>query len=161
MIINLQNTVAELAPAQRQFKLAFTSGCFDLLHSGHIYFLQRLREKVGAEAKILVALHTDADIKRIKGETRPIFNESHRLALMEGLKNVDYVGLWHGWENITDLVYQLKPEYLAGDAASIKRTDWENNWKKVATDINAQLIGIERIEADLSTSKFIEKIKAL
>lgn len=171
MILNLDNPnqLRELTSQKRDFELVFTSGCFDLLHAGHIHFFEELHKKVAAlhaknsttsiRYKVLVAIHSDADIKEKKGQSRPIYSEQERLNLLNSLKTIDYVGVWHGWESIVDLVFALKPDYLVTNTENLKFTNWENNWQKVAADTNSHLIGIPRVDKDLSTSNYINKIK--
>ncbi len=161
MIINVQDPtqLITLQKSTRQFSLVFTSGCFDLLHSGHIYLLNQMRVQTPATAKLVVAIHSDAEITKHKGPQRPIFSAQHRALLLDNIKAVDYVIIWEGWENIVDLVFRLEPEFLATTADNLKRQNWANSWESVAVKINAQLIGIPRVNEDLSTTSFINKIR--
>lgn len=87
----------------------FTNGCFDLMHVGHLRYLQAAR-KLGD--RLVVALNTDASVKRIKGELRPILPEDERAELMAGLECVDYVTLFD--EPTADAVLaELKPQIYA------------------------------------------------
>lgn len=68
--------------------VAFANGCFDLLHVGHVRYL----EASAAEADVLVvALNDDASVRQLKGEGRPILTAEHRAALVAALRCVDYV----------------------------------------------------------------------
>ena len=76
--------------AERQHRrtIAFANGCFDLLHVGHVRYL----EAAAAEADVLVvALNDDASVKRLKGDGRPIMDEAGRAELVSALRCVDYV----------------------------------------------------------------------
>lgn len=72
-------------------RVVFTNGCFDLLHVGHLRYLQAAR----AQGDVLVvALNTDAGVQRLKGPTRPLVPEGERCELLAGLACVDYVTLF-------------------------------------------------------------------
>ena len=72
----------------RDFKLAFQNGCFDIIHSGH---LQALRFAASKADKLVVALNSDASVKRLKGDSRPIKPLHERMAVMASLEMVDFV----------------------------------------------------------------------
>ena len=72
-------------------KVGFTNGCFDLIHPGHIELLRRSR---AACDRLIVALNTDASVRRLKGETRPVQNECARSAVMAAIDSVDLVTLF-------------------------------------------------------------------
>lgn len=73
---------------EKKQKIVFTNGCFDIIHSGHIHYLQESR-KLGNI--LIVGLNSDESIKRIKGPTRPINQESDRIAVLSALQMVDYI----------------------------------------------------------------------
>ena len=81
---------AELAEAWRKqgYKVGFTNGCFDLLHPGHISLLRQARS---ACDKLIVGLNSDASVKRLKGETRPVQSENARATVLASLTDVDHV----------------------------------------------------------------------
>lgn len=101
---------------QRQGKVvAFTNGCFDLLHLGHV----RLLEKVKAQADcLIVGINSDASVRRLKGSSRPLVPARERAYLVASLKPVDYVTVFthHTPWRIIGL---LKPDLLA------KGGDWK------------------------------------
>ena len=72
----------------RDFRLVFTNGCFDLIHSGH---LQTLEFAASKGDKLVVALNDDESIKRLKGESRPVKMLEERMKIMASLKPVDFV----------------------------------------------------------------------
>src|ERR1700761_975174 len=78
--------------ARRRGKVVFTNGCFDLLHRGHVNYLERAR-KLGAE--LVVALNSDASVRKLKGRGRPVTPLSDRLEVMASLECVDHV-TWFG-----------------------------------------------------------------
>src|SRR4051812_45976527 len=73
---------------QRGARLVFTNGCFDLLHAGHVRYLQAARALGDA---LLVAINGDASVRALKGEGRPLNGESERAELVAALECVDHV----------------------------------------------------------------------
>jgi cytidyltransferase-like protein len=154
-------TINSLNKDNRNFPLALTSGCFDLLHSGHIFYLNQVRA-LAAGAKTLVIVHGDeavAEHKSKPGDMRPIFPAEHRALILDNIKAVDYVYVWEGWEDIVDLVRQLRPEILIGPEDSIAKSDWKNSWHSIAGQIGAELKGVARDGDDISTSNLLARIR--
>ncbi|RYD78442.1 MAG: ADP-heptose synthase, partial [Verrucomicrobiaceae bacterium] len=87
------------ASEQEGRKMVFTNGCFDLLHVGHVRYLQAARALGDA---LIVALNGDESVRALKGPTRPINAESDRAEVLAALECVDYVTIFHT-ERITDL----------------------------------------------------------
>ena len=73
---------------QARARLVFTNGCFDLIHPGHVAFLQRARSLGDA---LLVALNSDDSVRRIKGSGRPILSIEERIGVLSGLEAVDHI----------------------------------------------------------------------
>ena len=92
MICSLEyiKNIAEKAKKENK-KIVFTNGCFDIIHSGHCFYLTEAK-KLGDI--LIVGLNTDASVKRLKGETRPVNNEDDRAMVLSCLKPVDYVVLF-------------------------------------------------------------------
>ncbi|MCF7855745.1 MAG: adenylyltransferase/cytidyltransferase family protein [Candidatus Pacebacteria bacterium] len=90
---------------------AVTNGCFDLLHRGHVEYLNRAR----AEADVLLVLvNTDASIEKVKGAGRPIVRQDDRVYMLASLESVDGVVLFDT-EHCTDLLEKLTPDvYVKG-----------------------------------------------
>ncbi len=96
----------DLAAGGRE--VAFTNGCFDLLHAGHVKLLEHAR----AVADVLfVGLNSDRSVRAIKGEGRPILPEGERVALLGALTAVDHIVVFDE-ESVLDLVLELKPDVL-------------------------------------------------
>lgn len=89
-------------------KVVFTNGCFDLLHGGHIKFLEDSK-RLGDV--LVVALDSDASVREVKGEGRPVINEEQRLRILAALSVVDYVTLFASQE-LPELLKSLKPDVL-------------------------------------------------
>lgn len=86
-------------------KVVFTNGCFDILHLGHVTYLEQARS---LGKRLIVGLNSDASIKKLKGETRPIFSEMARARVLAALECVDAVVLFE--ENTADnLLKALQP----------------------------------------------------
>jgi rfaE bifunctional protein nucleotidyltransferase chain/domain len=89
-------------------KLVFTNGVFDLLHLGHITYLSKAAE---LGDKLIIGLNTDASVKRLKGESRPVNDQSNRAALLAALFFVDAVILFEE-DTPRELITQLMPDVL-------------------------------------------------
>lgn len=106
-------------------KIGFTNGCFDLLHPGHISLLRQAR---AACDRLIVGLNSDASVKRLKGEARPVQNEQSRAAVLASLADVDMVVLF-GEDTPYELIRALHPDIL------VKGADYT-----VATVVGADLV---------------------
>lgn len=93
-------------------KVGFTNGCFDLLHPGHVSLLRQAR---AACDRLIVGLNTDASVKRLKGEARPVQNEAARSSVLASLTDVDLVVLF-GEETPLELIKTLRPDVLVKGA---------------------------------------------
>ena len=88
--------------------VVFTNGCFDILHRGHITYLQ---EAAQLGAHLIIGLNSDASVRRLKGETRPIVSEEDRAALLSALQCVDGVVLFEE-DTPAELLAYLRPNIL-------------------------------------------------
>jgi rfaE bifunctional protein nucleotidyltransferase chain/domain len=108
----------ELAAAGR--KLVFTNGCFDLLHVGHVRYLQAARALGDA---LLVAVNGDASVRALKGPARPINSEEDRAEVLGALACVDCLTLFHT-ERVTELVRIIRPHvYAKGGDYTVESLD--------------------------------------
>ncbi len=89
-------------------KIVFTNGCFDILHAGHV---QYLAEAASLGDCLVVGLNTDESVRRLKGEGRPVNDESDRALVMSSLRVVDYVTLFDE-DTPYNLIDLLKPDVL-------------------------------------------------
>lgn len=132
-------------------KLVFTNGCFDILHIGHIRYLQEAA-KLGD--MLVVGLNSDASVKRLKGESRPVNSESERAELLCALGFVDYVVIFEE-DTPYEIIDLLQPDVL------VKGGDYSNSYV-VGTDIvearGGKLVLIPFVEGK-STTNIIEKMK--
>jgi len=99
----------------RGLKVAFTNGCFDLLHAGHVRYLNEAR---GLGDALVVGLNSDDSVRRLKGEGRPIVPEGERAEVLAALAAVDAVVLFDE-DTPLRLVEALSPDVL------VKGGDWD------------------------------------
>lgn len=131
-------------------KIVFTNGCFDLVHAGHISSFKQAR-KFGDV--LFVGVNSDSSIKRIKGETRPVVDETNRLKLLEAVNCIDYLILFED-DTPQELIEAIKPDIL------VKGKDWES--KEVAggkfVEENGGKVCFIDLEQGLSTTNIVNKI---
>ena len=89
-------------------KVVFTNGCFDVLHRGHVTYLAKARDLGDC---LVVGLNSDASVKRLKGENRPINNENDRAYVLAALSSIDYIILFEE-DTPKNLIEQVKPDIL-------------------------------------------------
>jgi len=98
-------------------KVVFTNGCFDLLHGGHVRLFREARKKGDV---LIVALNSDASVRRLKGPTRPIFPLRERFEILAALADIDYLTSF-GEATPQKIVAALLPDVL------VKGGDWGPN----------------------------------
>ncbi|RFZ95030.1 D-glycero-beta-D-manno-heptose 1-phosphate adenylyltransferase [Mucilaginibacter conchicola] len=106
----LQQTIAAWKSEGK--KVVFTNGVFDLLHLGHVTYLAKAAD---LGDKLIIGLNTDASVKRLKGENRPVNDQSNRAAILASLFFVDAVVLFED-DTPRDLIAQLLPDVLVKGA---------------------------------------------
>jgi D-beta-D-heptose 7-phosphate kinase/D-beta-D-heptose 1-phosphate adenosyltransferase len=112
-VADLQEASARLARwRQAEQRIVFTNGCFDLLHPGHVSLLHQARH---LGDRLIVGLNTDASIRRLKGEQRPILPGQDRAAILSALEDVDMVVFFDEDTPLT-LIDHLKPDILVKGA---------------------------------------------
>ena len=89
-------------------KIVFTNGCFDILHRGHIEYLSKASDLGDV---LIIGLNTDASVKRIKGEGRPVQDETSRALILASLRFVEAVILFDE-DTPYDLISMIKPDVL-------------------------------------------------
>ena len=92
----------------KQRKIVFTNGCFDILHKGHVFYLQEAKKHGDV---LIVGLNSDTSVKRLKGDTRPINNEFDRAAVLEALKCIDYIVVFEE-DTPYNLIKEVNPDIL-------------------------------------------------
>jgi FAD synthetase len=101
-----------MANKSRKKKIVLASGVFDLLHLGHVKFLEDAKKAGGENTQLIVIIARDSTVEKTKGK-KPIMSEDQRLALVESLKVVDKAVL--GYENldIDEVIEDIKPDVIA------------------------------------------------
>ena len=109
----LMNERARLRQAEK--KLVFTNGVFDILHVGHVRYLAQARELGDA---LVVAINSDASVRELKGEARPLVNQNERAEVLAALSSVDYVTIFEE-TSPRSLIAKVVPDVLVkgGDYA--------------------------------------------
>ncbi|MBL7544904.1 MAG: D-glycero-beta-D-manno-heptose 1-phosphate adenylyltransferase [Bdellovibrionaceae bacterium] len=107
--------IEKLSSIRKNKKIVFTNGCFDLLHIGHVKYLKEAKSKGDF---LIVGINSDASVRRLKGPTRPIQNESDRSEILAALEAVDATVVFT--EDTPELLIKsLKPDIL------VKGGDWK------------------------------------
>ncbi len=132
-------------------RLVFTNGCFDVLHVGHVRYLQAARELGDA---LVVAINSDRTVRELKGEGRPIFGQSERAEMLAALAAVDYVTVFDD-VSPRSLIAELLPDVLVkgGDYALT-----EIHGREEVEASGGRVLSLPFVEG-ASTSSIIEKIK--
>lgn len=107
MLVNrdeLDNLINKLRSENKT--IVTTNGCFDILHVGHVRYLQKAKSFGDV---LIVALNSDKSVKSIKGDSRPINNENDRAEVLSALRSVDYVVIFDE-DSPVDLLLQIKPD---------------------------------------------------
>ena len=134
-------------------KSVFTNGCFDILHSGHVEYLNEARS---LGDKLIVGLNSDESVKRLKGSERPINNEVDRKFLLENLVSVDEVIIFND-DTPLNLIKKIMPDIL------VKGGDWQVEQivghKEVIA--NGGEVKSLKFKEGYSTTSVLEKIKSL
>jgi FAD synthetase len=139
-------------------KIVLASGVFDLLHLGHVKFLEEAKRAGGENAKLVVIIARDNTVEQLK-QQKPIMSENQRRTLVEALKVVDFAVL--GFENmdIEEVISKIKPNFIAlGHDQEKMAKDVETYLKNHNSSV--QLVRIDKFEADTldSSSKIKQKI---
>lgn len=141
--------LSEVSTGPTPKNIVFTNGCFDLLHVGHIRYLQEAK-KLGD--LLVVGVNSDASVKRLKGPTRPIQNENDRAEILAALGCVDYSIIFQE-DTPLELIKKIKPRTL------VKGGDWKIS-EIVGSDFvlaqGGQVLSLQFVDGK-STTKIIQK----
>ncbi|MCT8546083.1 bifunctional D-glycero-beta-D-manno-heptose-7-phosphate kinase/D-glycero-beta-D-manno-heptose 1-phosphate adenylyltransferase HldE [Glaesserella parasuis] len=134
-------------------KIVMTNGCFDILHPGHVSYLENAR-KLGD--RLIVAVNTDESVKRLKGESRPINDLDARMAVLAGLASVDWV-VPFGEDTPQRLIGEILPDLLVkgGDYKPEEIAGSQEVWA------NGGEVRVLNFENGCSTTNVIKKIQSL
>lgn len=98
-------------------KLVFTNGCFDILHKGHVSYLN---EAKSLGDFLIIGVNSDSSVRKLKGNGRPVNNENDRAFLLDNLKPVDAVLIFHE-DTPYELIKNIIPDFL------VKGGDWKED----------------------------------
>ena len=132
-------------------KVAFTNGCFDLLHRGHVHVLRAAR---ACADLLIVGINSDQSVKQIKGPARPVLPESDRCELVGAMEMVDFVVLFNEPDPYS-LISAIRPDVL------VKGGDWSTD-KIIGGDLveeaGGEVVVVPYLKG-FSTTEIIERIK--
>ncbi|SMC44504.1 D-beta-D-heptose 7-phosphate kinase / D-beta-D-heptose 1-phosphate adenosyltransferase [Desulfocicer vacuolatum DSM 3385] len=132
--------------------IVFTNGCFDILHAGHVSYLQAAAHQGDV---LVLGLNSDASVSRIKGPSRPVISQEHRSRVMAALACVDHVVIFDE-PDPGELIRELNPHVL------VKGADWAEADIIGADTVtqNGGRVARMVLEPDISTTIIIERIVA-
>lgn len=132
-------------------KIVFTNGCFDILHKGHVTYLNQAKSLGDV---LVIGVNSDNSIRKLKGEGRPVTNENDRAFLLDNLRSVDYAIVFDE-ETPYNLIKEILPDYL------VKGGDWKED-DIVGSDIvkenGGKVMSLKYID-NYSTTKILNQIK--
>ncbi|MFT3929036.1 MAG: bifunctional D-glycero-beta-D-manno-heptose-7-phosphate kinase/D-glycero-beta-D-manno-heptose 1-phosphate adenylyltransferase HldE [Spongiibacteraceae bacterium] len=149
--MNLEQLLAAIDDARAQGeKIVFTNGCFDILHAGHVGYLQQAR---ALGDRLIVGVNSDASVSRLKGPGRPINPVDRRMAVLAGLEAVDWVIAFED-DTPEPLLEKLRPDILVkgGDYTKQQVVGWE------IVEGYGGSVRVLSFFDDMSTTKIVEKI---
>ena len=148
--VSLPVLLRKLKSLRRRKKIAFTNGCFDILHYGHARYLERAKT---ANRILVVGLNSDASVFQLKGPGRPVTDQKARAGVLAALQAVDFVVIFNE-DTPQTLIEAVKPDVL------IKGADWKG--KEIAGGAVVKSYGgkVEfiKFENGFSTTQILEKI---
>lgn len=153
-IKNLSGLLKALRALKKRGKIiVFTNGCFDILHFGHVMYLERAKGKGDI---LVVGLNSDSSVKKIKGPKRPLANESDRAKTLAALACVDFVTVFKE-KTPLKIIKAIKPHIL------VKGADWKNKdivGKEIVEKGGGKVITV-KLASGRSTTNLIKKIAQL
>ncbi|WP_373531594.1 adenylyltransferase/cytidyltransferase family protein [Vampirovibrio sp.] len=150
-VLSTEKLLEDLAPLRGQSSIVTTNGCFDILHVGHLRYLQGCKSMGDI---LVLMLNSDASVRRLKGPQRPIVPQADRAELLAGLGCVDYVVLFDE-DTPEPLMEIIRPDFHAKGAQYN-----EDNLPEIATlrKIGAKVKFVPMVE-NRSTTSLIDTIK--
>ncbi len=148
----LDTLVRELNAYRKQgARIAFTNGCFDILHAGHVCFLRQAREHGDL---LVVGLNTDDSISRIKGKDRPVNQQDDRVMVLSELESVNYIVMFDD-DTPMELIRRIRPDAL------VKGADYSREQVVGADEVEyhgGRVVLIDLVQGK-STTNIIEKLR--
>jgi rfaE bifunctional protein nucleotidyltransferase chain/domain len=134
-------------------RIVFTNGVFDILHPGHLRYLQAARRHGGPLGVLIVGLNSDASVRRNKGPERPINPEAERAEVLEALECVDAVSVFDE-DTPADIIRRVQPDVL------VKGADWAPDQIVGRDTVEARggRVVLEPVEQGYSTTDIIRRV---
>lgn len=142
----------DISKLKKVKNIVLVGGCFDILHRGHIYFLNEAKKK----GNVVVLLESDESVKKMKSKNRPINNQKDRSLILSCLKMVDYVINLNGVLKHSDydrIIKVINPKLIGATAGDKKIEHKERQTEK----FGPKLLIIKRVD-DISTTKLLENL---
>ena len=163
MKFNFQNKIlpwADVATWRRRHRsqgkrLVVTHGCFDILHLGHVTYLEQARNEGDA---LMVGVNSDAGVRELKGPTRPVNNEADRAGILAALESVDYVCIFPGKRAVQFLQAALPDIYVKGGDYTMETLNQEE--RGVVETNGARIVFIPFLKGR-STTETLSQIERL
>ena len=132
-------------------RVVFTNGCFDILHPGHVRFLEKARTLGDV---LVVAINSDVSVKKNKGKDRPIMPQYERMEIISALGCVDFVTIFEE-ETPREIIRKLLPDVL------VKGGDWASDRivGRNIIELNGGEVVLIDFEKGFSTTKIIERVQ--
>jgi len=154
VVLSIEDLAGLVAGARRVGKIVvFTNGVFDLLHPGHLRYLQASRRHGDL---LVVAVNSDRSVRAIKGESRPVTPEDERAEMLAALSCVDAVVVFDE-DTPAALIERLEPDVL------VKGEDWKHreNPGRAFVESRGGRMEFERFESGYSATGIIDKVRTL
>jgi rfaE bifunctional protein nucleotidyltransferase chain/domain len=152
-IVDWNSAAAQIAQWQcNGEKIVFTNGCFDIVHRGHVEYMAIA---AGLGQRLVIGLNTDASVKRLKGDLRPLVDEQSRAVLLAAFEFIDLI-VFFDEDTPYDLIKALQPDIL------VKGSDYKPEsivGYDIVTGRGGKVETIDFVEG-FSTTRLIEKIIA-
>ncbi len=153
-IKDVEKLKTELSLLKKEGKsIVFTNGCFDILHVGHVSYLEEAKRQGDV---LVVAINSDISVERLKGTGRPILSEGDRSKILAALESVDFVTIF-GQDDPASIVTELDPDVI------VKGSDWKEEeiiGAKHVKNSGGRVVSIPFLKG-YSTTDLINKNKGL
>lgn len=137
---------------QNEKRIVFTNGCFDILHRGHVDYLRKSKQLGDV---LIIGLNSDDSVRRLKGPSRPINNESDRAYVLEALEFVDYITIFTD-DTPLHLILELKPDlYTKGGDYNLDNVIGPNLGAGIIENYGGQVVLLDTVN-EYSTTTIIK-----
>jgi len=151
-VVSQDELILHIAARKRNGeRVVFTNGCFDLLHPGHIRCLEQARALGDV---LVVAINSDAGVRQLKGDPRPLVPQEERAEILAALTAVDYVVIFDA-PTPREMIFRLRPDTL------VKGGDWGPNeivGREEVEEAGGRVVSVP-LEPGYSTTGILEKIR--